>query len=68
MQAARTAQAGTPTCIHDTDRTRNGPFPKPAPIVLPMTRFGETKPAFDIPLTNSVRDLIHNQYRFFVLQ
>ena len=50
------------------DRTGNEPFPKPAPIVLPMTRFGAPKPTFDVPITNSVSDLMHNQYRLSVLQ
>ena len=44
MQDANTAQAGKQTSIHDADRTRSEPFPKPAPIVLPMTRFGKPMP------------------------
>ena len=33
-----------------------------------MTRFGEPKPTFDVSLTNTVSDVMHNKYHLSVLQ
>ena len=45
-----------------------GPFPRPAPTVLPMVRFVPPTPSGHGTLHNSDSDLMHRQYRLSLLQ
>ena len=48
--------------------TRYERFPKPAPQVLPLDAFGNTKPGSHGPLSDSRSDLLPAQYRLSILQ
>ena len=54
--------------LHNAGRTGCQPFPKPAPVVLPMSRLAEPEASWQGPLADSVSDLMHYQYRLTVLQ
>ena len=68
MQDASTAPAGLHASMHNASRTGCEHFPKPVPIVLPMSRLSELKPSWQGHLVESVSDLMRHQYRLSVLQ
>ena len=63
LLSAGTAQVGTPTHTHAAAYTGSELFPKPLPIVLPVSRLGVPRPDF-----NSVSVFMRNQYHLAVLQ
>ena len=48
--------------------SRNRPFPKPRALVLPMVKFGQSKPDGLGYIDTVDSDLMHHQYRLSVLQ
>ena len=67
-RSASTALAGTHSAIGADPRAGRGLFPEPRPVVLPVVRFGLTKPAGLGHLHNADSDLVHHQFRLCVLQ
>ena len=66
----RLTQHPSPPFNRDASSTQENklpcePFPKPAPVVLPMSRLAEPMPSWQGPLVDSVSDL---KYRLSVLQ
>ena len=49
-------------------RAGTGPFPKPRALVLPMVKFGQSKPDGLGHIDTADSDLMHHQYRLSVLQ
>ena len=67
-RSASTALAGTHNPVGADSRARTGPFPKPRALVLPMVKFGQSKPDGLGHIDTADSDLMHHQYRLFVLQ
>ena len=67
IQDASTVHTGKQAPMPN-DRTGFEPFPKRAPVVLPMSRLAQPKPSWQGLLVDSVSDLMHYQYRLSVLQ
>ena len=65
---ASTALAGTHNPVGADPRAGSGPFPKPRALVLPMVKFGNTKPDGLGRIDTADSDLMHHQYRLSVLQ
>ena len=68
MRSASTALAGTHNPVGADPRTGTGPFPKPRSLVLPMVKFGQSKPDGFGYIDTVDSDLMHHQYRLSVLQ
>ena len=60
-RSASTTLAGTHNHVDADPRAGSGPFPEPRALVLPMVKFGQSKP-------DGLSDLMHHQHRFSVLQ
>ena len=67
-RSASTALAGTHNPFGADPRTGTGPFPKPRALVLPMVKFGQSKPDGLGHIDTVGSDLMHHQYRVSVLQ
>ena len=67
-RSASTALAGTHNPVGADPRAGTGPFPKPRALVLPMVKFGQSKPDGLGFIDTVDSDLIHHQYRLSVLQ
>ena len=65
---ASTALAGMQPTNRDAACAGLGPFPRPAPTVLPMVRFGLPTPPRHATLHNADSDLMHHQFRVSLLQ
>ena len=67
-KSARTTQAGTHNPVGADPRAGTGPFPKPSALVLPLVKFGQSKPDGLGDIDTADSDLMHHQYRLSVLQ
>ena len=67
-RSASTALAGTHNPVGADPRAGTGPFPKPRALVLPMVKFGQSKPDGLGHIDTADSDLMHHQYRLSVLQ
>ena len=67
-RSASTALAGTHNLIGAVPRAGTGPFPKPQALVLPIIKFGQSKPDGLGHIDTADSDLMHQQYRLAVLQ
>ena len=67
-RSASTALAGTHNPVGADPRAGTGPFPKPRALVLPMVKFGQSKPDGLGYIDTVDSDLMHRQYRLSVLQ
>ena len=65
---ASTALAGTHNPVGADPRKGTDPFPKPRALVLPMVKFGQSKPDGLGHIDTADSDLMHLQYRLCVLQ
>ena len=65
---ACTALAGTHNPVGADPRAGTGPVPKPRALVLPMIKFGQSKPDGLGHIDIADSDLMHHQYRLSVLQ
>ena len=61
-RSASTALAGTHNPVGADPRAETGPFPKPRALVLPMVKFGHTKPDGLGHIDIADSDLMHHQY------
>ena len=66
-RSASTTQAGTHNHVDADPRAGSGPFPKPRALVLPMVKFGQSKPDGLGYIETADSDLMHHQHRFSVL-
>ena len=66
-RSASTALAGTHNPVGADPRAGTGPFPKPRALVLPVVKFGQSKPDVLGCIDTVDSDLMHHQYRLFVL-
>ena len=62
------ALAGSHNPVGADPRAGTGPFPKPRALVLPMVKFGQSKPDGLGHIDTADSDLMHHQYRLSVLQ
>ena len=67
-RCASTALAGTHNPVGADPRTGTGPFPKPRALVLPMVKFGQSKPDGPGHIDTADSDLMHHQYGLSLLQ
>ena len=67
-RSASTALAGTHSPVGADLRAGIGSFPKPRALVLPMVKFGQSKPDGLGYIDTPDSDLMHRQYRLSVLQ
>ena len=67
-RSASTALAGTHNPVGADPRAGTGPFPAPRALVLPMVKFGQSKPDGLGHTDTAESDLMHHQYRLSVLQ
>ena len=67
-RSASTALAGTHNPVDTDPRAGTGPFPEPRALVLPMVKFGQSKPDGLGHIDTADSDLMHHQYRLSVLQ
>ena len=67
-RSASTALAGTHNPVGADSRAGTGLFPEPRALVLPMVKFGESKPDGLGHFDTADSDLMHHQYRLSVLQ
>ena len=67
-RSACTALAGTHCPVGADPRAGTGPFPEPRALVLPMVKFGQSKPDGLGHIDTADSDLMHHQYRLSVLQ
>ena len=67
-RSASTALAGTHNPVGADPRAGTGRFPKPRALVLPVVKFGQSKPDGLGHLDTADSDLMHHQYRLSVLQ
>ena len=67
-RSARTALAGTHNPVGADPRAGTGPFPKPRALVLPIGKFGQSKPDGLGYIDTVDSDLMHHRYRLSVLQ
>ena len=67
-RSASTTLAVIHNPIGAVPRARTGPFPKPRALVLPMVKFGHSKPDGLGHIDTADSDLMHHQYRLSVLQ
>ena len=65
-RSASTALAGTHNPIGADPLTGSGPFPKPRALVLPIVKFGQSKPDGLGHIDTADSDLMHHQYRLSV--
>ena len=66
--SASTALVGTHNPVGADPRAGTGPVPKPRALVLPMVKFGQSKPGGLGHIDTADSDLMHHQYRLSVLQ
>ena len=62
-RSASTALAGTHNPVGADPRSGTGPFPTPRAIVLPVVKFGQSKPDGLGHVDTADIDLMHHQYR-----
>ena len=62
-RSASIAVAGTHNLVGAHPRAGTGPFPKPRALVLPMVKFGQSKPDGIGYIDTADSDLMHHQYR-----
>ena len=67
-RSASTALAGTHNPVGAAPRAGTGPFPKQRALVLPVVKFGQSKPDGLGHIDTADSDLMHHQYRPTVLQ
>ena len=67
-RSARTALAGTHNPVGADPRAGTVPFPKPRALVLPMVKFGQSKPDGLGYIDTVDSNLMHHQYRLSVPQ
>ena len=67
-RSTSTALAGTHNPVGADPRAGTGPFPKPRALVLPMVKFGQSKPDGFGYIDTVDSDLMHHQHRHSVLQ
>ena len=67
-RSASTAPAGTHNPVGAVPRAGTGPFPKPRALVLPVVKFGQSKPDGLGHIDTADSDLMHHQYRLSVFQ
>ena len=67
-RSASTALAGTRNPVGADPRAGTGPFPEPRALVLPMVKFGQSKPDGLGHIDTADSELMHHQYRLSVLQ
>ena len=67
-RSASTALAGTHNPVGADPRAGTGPFPKPRALVLLVVKFGQSKPDGLGYIDTVDSDLMHHQYRLFVLR
>ena len=67
-RSVSTALAGTHNPVGADPRAGTGPFPKPRALVLPMVKFGQSKPDGIGHIDTSESVLMYHQYRLSVLQ
>ena len=67
-RSASTALVGTHNPVGADPLAGTGPFPKPKALVLPMVKFGQSKPDGLRHIDTADSDLMHHQYRLFLLQ
>ena len=60
--------AGTHNPVDTDPRAGTGPFPKPRALVLPLVKFGQSKPGGHGYIDTADSDLMHHQYRLSLLQ
>ena len=66
--SAGTALAGTRNPVGADPRAGTGPFPKPRALVLPLVKFGQSKPDGHGYIDTADCDLMHHQHRLSLLQ
>ena len=64
-RSASTAFLGTHNPVGADPLAGTGPFPKPKTLVLPMVKFGQSKPDGLGHIDTADSDLMHHQYRRF---
>ena len=67
-RSASTALAGTHNPVGADPRAGTGPFRKPRALVLPMVKFGQSKPDGHGHIDTADSDLVHHQCRLSLLQ
>ena len=67
-RSASTALAGTHNPGGADPRAGTCPFPEPRALVLPVVKFGQSKPDGLCHIDTADSDLMHHQYRLSVLQ
>ena len=67
-RSACTVLAGTHNPVDADPGAGNGPFPQPRALVLPLVKFGQSKPDGHGYIDTADSDLMHHQYRLSVLQ
>ena len=67
-RSASPALAGTHNAVGAVPRAGTGPFPQPRALVLPMVKFGQSKPDGLGHIYTADSDLMHHQYRLSLLQ
>ena len=67
-RSASTALVGTHSPVGADPRAGAGPLPKPRALVLPVVKFGQSKPDGLGHIDTADSDLMHHQHRLSVLQ
>ena len=67
-RSASTALVGTHNPVGADPRAGTGPFPRPRALVLPMVKFGQSKPDGLGYVDTVDSDLMYHQYRLSLLQ
>ena len=67
-RSASTSLAGKHNPVCADPRAGTGPFPKPRALVLPMVKFGQSKPDGVGYIDTVDSDFMHHQFRLSVLQ
>ena len=67
-RSASTALAGTHNPVGADPRAGTGPFPKPRALVIPMVKFGQSKPDGLGHIDTADSDLMPHQFRLSLLQ
>ena len=67
-RSASTALAAPHNPVDTDPRAGTGPFPKPRALVLPLVKFGHSKPDGHGYIDTADSDLVHHQFRLSLLQ
>ena len=67
-RSASTALAAPHNPVDTDPRAGTGPFPKPRALVLPLVKFGQSKPDGHGYIDTADSDLVHHQFRLSLLQ